>query len=173
MVNQVAVVKMPKLVIGMRAKSGFTLIEILVVLIIIGTVVTFAMLSFGDFGKSRKAKSAAEQMVQYITLMQQKAILENRLLGITVQANSYHAMKYIASQGWQTINNGGVYRKQPLPGGLQFYSNKKSTNDTVDIIIQTSGDVTPFNLYIGDKSQNKIVRVTGNENGEIHVHASS
>lgn len=172
MLNLAALVKTPKLVTGMRAKSGFTLIEILVVLLILGTAITFAMLSFGDFGKSRVAKSSAEQFVQYIQLMQQKAILENRVLGITIKPDSYQAMKYISSQGWRKIYGGNVYRKQPIPNGLRLY-NKNTSNSPVDIIIQSSGDITPFKVSIGDKQKHMTVLVTGFANGEVRINAHS
>ncbi len=45
-----------KLVIGMKNHKGFTLIEILIVLMIIGITLSFAILSFGDFGEGRKVK---------------------------------------------------------------------------------------------------------------------
>ncbi len=172
MVNQAVVAKTLKLVIGMRDKRGFTLIEIMVVLIIIGTAATFAVLSFGDFGKSKQAKSAAEQMVQYISLLQQKAILENRLLGITIHPNGYQAKKYIPSKGWQTINNSRVYQEQPLPNGLQFQLSK-SMNESVNIVIQTSGDITPFDIYIADTNKKKMIQVHGKANGGLSIHAQS
>ena len=171
MAQLVALAKTPRLVIGMRGKTGFTLIEMLVVLLIIGTTVTFAMLSFGDFGKSKLAKTSAEQMMQYISLLQQKAILENKPIGISIHPSSYHAQKFVIRKGWQQINKSNVYREQMLPSGVFFYD-KKSSN-TVDIIVQPSGDISPFTLYLGNQSNPKIVQISSDSNGEVMIHATS
>ncbi len=157
----------------MRGKFGFTLVEILVVLVIISTTVTFAILSFGDFGKSRQAKAAAEQLAQYITLLQQKAILENRLLGLSLKPHSYQAMRYNGLAGWQYINKGNLYREQPLPGGLQFHFPQKTVNANIDIAIQTTGDITPFTISIANKNKQTFIQVIGKANGELSIHEPS
>lgn len=172
MVSQGAKGKTPISVIGMRVKFGFTLVEILVVLIIIGTTMTFAMLSFGDFGKSRQSKAAAEQFIEYVTLLEQKAILENKLLGISIKPHAYQAMKYNSSHGWQTISNGSLYTQQPLPKGLHFNQGKRDMNAKVDIIIQTTGDITPFSISISNNDKKKAVRILGKANGEVIISDS-
>ncbi len=52
---------MLRLVIGMQNRAradlnGFTLIEILVVIVIVGITLSFALLAFGDFGSERRIR---------------------------------------------------------------------------------------------------------------------
>ena len=75
MANPVAVVSTLNTVIGMRNRDqGFTLIEILVVVLIIGITLGFALLAFGDFGRQRQIITAAETFVNYVTLVEQQAL---------------------------------------------------------------------------------------------------
>ena len=61
MVNLEEQVSTRSLETGMTVNNkGFTLIEVMVVVVIIGITIGFAMLSFGDFGQSRRLLTAAE-----------------------------------------------------------------------------------------------------------------
>ena len=59
----------------MEQRQGFTLVEILIVIFIISIVMTFAVLSLGDFGASRRIVLAAEQFKSDLISIQQEAIL--------------------------------------------------------------------------------------------------
>ena len=82
---------------GMTRPKGFTLIEILIVIVIIGITIGFALIAFGDFGEGKRIRFAAEQLINTIKLSQQKAILESSTLGLKVDQSSYRVFKFINS----------------------------------------------------------------------------
>ena len=55
-------------------KTGFTLIEILVVVAIIGILTTIGISSYNNFNEKRKVRRAAEELKLYIRLAASKAI---------------------------------------------------------------------------------------------------
>lgn len=89
---------------------GFTLIEILIVLVIIGITFGFALISFGDFGEGRRVLFAAEQLVNTLQLAQQQAILETSTLGLRINNESYQILQLQNNSQWKPISNKGVFK---------------------------------------------------------------
>ena len=165
---------MPKLVIGMQTKRGFTLIEILVVLLIVGITLGFALLAFGDFGSKRRIITAAEQFVNYVKFAQQQAILETSTLGISLNRNSYQILRYQASSNWQPVSNKRVFHAQHFPDSaiVHMESNVKKMGNP-QIIINASGDMTSFTLNFGSAKQVNIANVIGKHDGSVALQILS
>lgn len=168
MASQVVQESMPKSVIGMQNRRGFTLIEILVVLLIVGITLGFAMLAFGDFGNKRRITSSAEHFVNYVKLVQQEATLESATLGISFNQTSYQVLRFKTGKGWQAMSAKGIFRSQNFPKDtlVRIETAIKGTK-TPQIIINASGDMTPFKLHIGSNRQDTIIQVNGEHNGSI------
>ncbi len=158
---------MPKLVIGMKNNRGFTLIEILVVLLIIGITLGFAMLAFGDFGGNRRIIVAAEQFVNYVKFIQQDAILETGTLGIKLDQNGYQVMRFIPLKNWQPMLKKGVFHQQRFPSNALVHLENNSQMDGPQIIINAAGDMSAFSLNFGSKKQANIARVIGGRDGSV------
>src|SRR5438552_7864051 len=93
----------------------FTLIEILVVVLIIGTTAGFALLAFGDFGAGRRILMAADQVKYTIKLAQQQAILEAGTLGVQLSASGYQVHRFKSPNTWEAISQKGVFKGQIFP----------------------------------------------------------
>ena len=164
---------MPKLVTGMQNNktqscSGFTLIEILVVVLIIGITIGLALLSFGDFGGQRRIIMAAEQFINYVKLVEHQAILETSTLGIRLHQNTYQVLRFQSSTHWQDMPKKSIFHQQHFPSSAVLrFANKTTKIGNPQIIINASGDMTPFKLTIGSEKQLNIVNVIGKRNGTI------
>jgi general secretion pathway protein H len=99
----------------MRNNKGFTLIEIMIVIVIIGITVGFALISFGDFGESRRILFAAEQLMHTMRLAQQQAILESATLGLRIDNTGYQVLQLQNNSDWSPISNKGVFRATYFP----------------------------------------------------------
>lgn len=165
---------MLKLVTGMqnsRERShGFTLIEILVVVLIIGITLGFALLAFGDFGSKRRIVMAAEQFVTYVKFVQQQAILETSTLGISLNKNNYQVLRFQAPTDWQVMPQKNIFREQHFPdNAVVNIETTTNSKEAPQIIINSSGDMTPFKLNISSERQINIAVVIGKNNGTIAI----
>jgi general secretion pathway protein H len=169
---------MRKLVIGMRSKptkallkqSGFTLIEILIVIVIVGITLTFALLSFGDFGGERRIIVAAEHFVNYVKLTQQQAILEAGTLGIKLQPTGYQVLRYSSDGLWNQMPDKSIYAYQSVPSNakIEWKSTIKS-NKSPNIVINASGDMSPFTVTFTKVNKQPIISVKGMHDGQLAI----
>lgn len=150
-----------------RHHNGFTLIEILVVILIIGITLGFAMMAFGDFGKERKIITAAEEFSQFLSLAHEKALLESSTLRLQLKQTTYALERLSLQQQWQPISS-SIYRNHVFPSGTQISVQQGSKKDTqLTIIFDSSGDMTPFLLYIGSMTHPRLVTIEGQNDGRI------
>lgn len=162
---------MQKLVIGMQSKreNGFTLIEILVVVFIIGITLGFALLSFGDFGNKRRILMSAEQFVNYVKFIQQQAILGTNTLGIAIKPQGYQVFRFQASS-WQAMTKKKIFNEQFFPKNTVVQlENGLDKRKGPQIIINASGDMNIFTLNFGSTQQQSIAKVIGYADGSIHL----
>ena len=159
--------RMP-LEIGMKI-SGFTLIELLVVLVIIGITMTFALTSFGDFGAHRRLLMSAERFKQQLKLLEHQAILESTTMGVDFTKNHYRVLRQLSCNAWQPINNNAIYREHHFPAHtrVEFIGPKQHPS----IIINSSGDMTPFTMRLTLPHQQSAIYIKGTADGDVRVES--
>lgn len=160
---------MHRLVIGMSTHRGFTLVEILIVIIIIGITIGFALIAFGDFGESRRILFSAEQLVNTLKLAQQQAILETSTLGLRIDNNSYQILKFQNLSTWTPISNKGIFKITYFPKNtvITLKTSNESPQGSPAIIINSTGDMTPFTLGFGSNKET-IMTLKGNRDGSLN-----
>lgn len=153
---------------GARSTRGFTLVEILVVILIIGITIGFAILAFGDFGTRRRVVFAAEQFVNEVKLVQHQAILEIGTYGILVDQHSYTVFRF-DSLNWRAMTGNRIFSKHYFPDQATLkFQPQIDAEGNPQIIINESGDMNSFGLYISIK--NSVVAViNGHHNGSIDL----
>lgn len=153
----------------MRNKGGFTLIEILVVLVIISITLSLALLAFGDFGASRRTIVAAEQFSSYLKLVQQQAIVEGRSLGIDINNEGYKTYRLVQGSTWQAMPEKSIFHWQHFPNNLviDLHSTLKNNTRMPDIIISPAGNLTAFKLSFGTTDKPALATLIGKRNGQV------
>lgn len=119
-----------------RAAAGFTLIELMVVMVLIGVLVSMVHISLGD-NNSRNARQEADVLLGLIHGLREKAVLEGQEYGLRLEPGAYQLMRFEGEQ-WQAVEP-----RVSLPVGLVL----TLTLDGQDQPL-TSGSVTPQLLWL-------------------------
>ncbi len=128
----------------MHTKRGFTLIEIMVVVVILGVVASFSFLSFGNFGSQRKTLMVVEQFRDYLKSLQQRAVLSTATYGVLVQESRFSTYIY-NHEAWQIMPASSNLREQKFAYSVRVV-NANILPENPQIVIDQSGDVTDFKL---------------------------
>ncbi len=147
--------------------EGFTLIEILVVILIIGITLGFALMAFGDFGESRRLLFSAEQLADAIELAQQQAILETTTLGLRIDNRGYQMMKLQHAITWTTMPQTGIFKMNYFPKNTVLRIQPTRPAGVPTLVINPSGDTTPFVLHLGTAKQPDFITLIGKANGRL------
>lgn len=153
----------------MSVKRGFTLIEILIVIVIIGITVGFALLAFGDFGASRRLQFSAEQLVSTLKMAQQQALLETSTLGLRIDNASYQILRFKPPSSWNPLSNQGVFKTTYFPKNtlIHLETNTPSSSGSPTVILSASGEMTPFVLRLRMGKEINVTTIKGTHNGQI------
>lgn len=81
-----------------RADSGFTLIEVMVVIVIIGLMSSLVLLNMPASEKT--AREQAEELAARLTLAARSAVLSGETVGVTLTSEGYGFLRRRAS-GWK------------------------------------------------------------------------
>ncbi len=150
-------------------RSGFTLIEILVVLVIIGITLGFAILSFGDFGQSRRIITAAEQTLGALQSIRHQAMLQSKAYGLSINSQGYTVVEYTQARHWEPAQSTFLGKPTPFPKQGVVAFQPLNPHQKPGIIFYSTGEITPFRLVFGTPKQPSIIQIIGKENGELSL----
>lgn len=172
-----------------RNQAGFTLIEILVVLVIISIVISFAVLSIGTIGRDGAMDEETRRIEGLLGLLQERAVLEGRDFGLLIEPTTYQFVVYQTRRDrWENFDVEREFRRRELPKGLSFeltldsrvvVLNTKSERVKSDapltapqLIIAASGEGTPFRLMLLRQGSPNKAAVVADTLGKITVETS-
>lgn len=139
--------------------NGFTLIEILVVLVIIGVLALAVTIGVASAGGERQLTREAERFQALVAYACTRAELSGREIGIRVDARGY-AFTMLGLDGWAAEEQQGELRPRAWVRGLGVEllrdgSELRFSGDAAalpQIICFSSGELSPFvlRLVLGD-----------------------
>ena len=162
-------------------KNGFTLIEILVVILIIGIASSIIVISVGNFYLDNKRIDAfAKEMTALISLARNQAIFGFETLGIRFSGNEYtfYRLQETNSLSWQPLNKKDVFwYPRKIPENLIVTVKRDETNQntltegdiTPDIMIYPSGELSPFTISIHTLGRAQDYIIKGSYSGKISL----
>ena len=105
-----------------RYCAGFTLIELMVVIFIIGIVASFATLSVGQ-SHARVLQDEVKRLQSLLTLASDEAVLQSEELAIEVYRNGYRFMQLAQAKDeweWQPVQDNAIFRARCFPEGVEL-----------------------------------------------------
>mgnify|MGYP001813103915 FL=1 len=104
-----------------QLQRGFTLIEIMVVVIIVATVVSIALLSVGVVGEDNELDKERRRLATLIEMAQDDAMMQGREFGIEIMRTSYRFVEFDPlTRQWAEVPYDELYRLRFLPEGVEF-----------------------------------------------------
>jgi general secretion pathway protein H len=104
-----------------RAAAGFTLIEILVVIIIIGVMVSAATLSMGVLGRDSEVEDQSRRFWAVLRQAREESELQGLDVGVQLSPTEYEFQRFDQRNTvWTPIMDDKLYAPRKLPQGLRM-----------------------------------------------------
>ena len=176
----------PPLCIG----AGFTLLEMLVVVVIIGIVLSFSVLSLGGDRRGEELDREAHQFTELLRLAAEQTVLSGEEWGVQISTDSYRFLVY-TDKGWVVQEEDPLFRERTLTEGTELDVELEGrevvlganldtdTDDTADkdeadklkptLFILSSGEISPFVMRLSAKETEQRFEVKVDARGVLTV----
>lgn len=171
-----------------RHSQGFTLVEILVVVVIMAVVISVTVLSIGVTGRDSQLDEETRRLQGLLGLLHERALLEGRDFGLRIEPSAYEFVVYEASRDrWLKMDQDREFRHRELPKGVSFQLELDSQTvvlkpvdrqlsggqlPTPQIAIAASGEETPFRLILSRDQTQARASVEGDALGKTSYKRS-
>jgi general secretion pathway protein H len=171
--------------------SGFTLIEMLVVLLIIGLLVAGAVLAFGTTGRDTGLERERDRLVGLIAYVRERGGMLTLEYGLKCTLQSYTFTAYNTRQGrWTPDDSDEILRERNLPAGLTLkltveghdivladktqnataqLKDDTTTTYTPQILLFSNGDMNSFSLTLTRAGTGRSVTLSSGDDGKLAV----
>jgi general secretion pathway protein H len=159
-----------------RISRGFTLIEILVVVVILGVVIGAVTLAIGAVGGERQLARQAEQVRALFAYACEQAELTGRDLGISVDAQGFR-FSVANRDEWVADKTSELRPRAWLVGTLTTLSRDgqaiavtNTAPQKPQLVCFSSGELTPFRLELTLADVKQHFRIEGQPDGDITLN---
>ena len=179
-----------------RQHSGFTLIEMMVVLLIIGIVVGSVVLSVNTDDLKEHMEIEMNRLRALVNLAREEAILQDHDMALVIKEDSYSFQWYdVKQQKWLAVDDGRVFRERKLPPGTNMVlliedlpsvekhsqpgttleldgkdqEQQQEEEDVQRVVIYPSGEVFPFELILQKEDESTQFKLVADADGELSV----
>jgi len=157
----------------MRSRlTGFTLLELLVVLVIVGITLSFAVLSLGLRSDKDIVLEESRRIAALMQLASEEAVLQGRELAMQFEGGDYRFL-VLDKDRWQAIEADKILRERSLPEGLhaellvEGIGKPRAPTSGRLIYFYSSGEVSPFQLSLQDSQRKYLYTINGDAQGLI------
>ena len=177
-----------------RGQRGFTLIEMMVVVVIIGLMAAGIVMSIGVTGRDSELEKESERAFSLIKYAREKAELQTREFGLYCGDHDYQFVTFDPrKQIWRPVDEDDALRARKLPEGLKLRlivegrevvlkapdekKAKKSKEELEKelrafqphIMIFSNGDLTSFQLSVERDDPVRSVTIASTDKGGIEA----
>jgi general secretion pathway protein H len=166
-----------------RARSaGFTLLEIMLVVFIIGLITAAAVITFGGDRRDTELDKEAERLDALLDYVREQAELQTRDYGLRVNALGYSFVVFDVMQNqWRAADEDEALRERKLPEGIEpqvvvegrlivLDQQKREIDDfKPQVLIFANGDLSSFEVLLRREDSNDNARIYTDEQSIIRL----
>jgi general secretion pathway protein H len=177
-------------------ERGFTLIELMVVVLIIGLMAAGIVLSVGVTGRDTELEKESERAFQLIKYVREKAELQTREYGLYCGDHDYQFVTFDPrKQIWRPVDEDDALRARQLPEGLKLRlivegreivlkapddkeKQKKKSKEELEkelrafqphVMLFSNGDMTSFALTVWREEPVRSVTIASTDKGAVEA----
>lgn len=168
--------------------AGFSLLELLVVIVILAIMVGMTVLSLGALRAEDPAETEARRLNALMGLLAEEALIQGRDFGLEFFEDGYRFLAWDPDSAlWSVVEDEAALRRRTLPDGLRVALAVEGREVVIDAAEQrrdrrqdeilphvgvfSSGELTPFELFLVTDFIADAWLVRGRVHGEIEVVA--
>jgi general secretion pathway protein H len=170
-----------------RRPAGFTLLEVLVVIVIIGIIAGMAVVSTRVLGGDHEMDQEARRLVAVLGQAREDAMLEGRDVGLRVDASGYDFLRYDGrNERWDLVAEDPLLRERAFPAGVeaslwlesrQVQLPARTTPTDLErplpqVVLLASGDLVPFELRLTRAGTTEVRAVAVADDGKLEVRSN-